>query len=176
MLGLKLNHVSKRDHWYHFVDIDECEEATFTCQDNAHCMNTESSYECECDEGYEEDDTGECQGEGHFCGGIYWLMHYIHWRPRVVTVTYLLSLATPLLVITAAYGAVSDKVTIVTETEMTFWWNFVTALEVSFWELPMQIVVKISSNWHFRFSDDNSRFHEYADGCLHHFSVVRIRI
>ena len=43
----------------------------------------------------------------------------------------------------------------VTETEMSFWWNFHHWLhwKLSFWQLSVQPVMKISSKWrHFRFS------------------------
>ena len=45
----------------------------------------------------------------------------------------------------------------ITETEMSsFWWHFHHWLhwKLSFWQLPVQLVMKISSKWqHFRFSD-----------------------
>ena len=45
---------------------------------------------------------------------------------------------------------------IITKMEMlSFWWNFHHWLhwKLSFWQLPVQPVIKISSKWHFHFSD-----------------------
>merc|ERR1712019_50214 len=41
------------------VNIDECEQKTFTCVKNSVCKDTDGSYECECEAGYEKKD-GEC--------------------------------------------------------------------------------------------------------------------
>jgi len=46
-------------------DINECETGDFECDDNAECINTEGSYECNCNNGYEGDgkncfDVNEC--------------------------------------------------------------------------------------------------------------------
>ena len=43
------------------VDIDECKLNTHECDRNASCNNTEGSYQCTCDSGY--------QGTGRICAG-----------------------------------------------------------------------------------------------------------
>ena len=47
-----------------------------------------------------------------------------------------------------------SAVYVYTETEMLFWWHFHHWLhwKLSFWQLPVQPVMKILSKWHFRFS------------------------
>ena len=35
------------------LDIDECNEGTDLCDTNANCINTNGSYECICNSGYE---------------------------------------------------------------------------------------------------------------------------
>lgn len=41
------------------VDIDECQTAVHTCEgDTMFCSNNEGSYTCECESGYEIDNTG----------------------------------------------------------------------------------------------------------------------
>ena len=51
-------------HINSIIDIDECaEQDKITCQNDAHCVNTNGSYQCVCNEGYEEDDNLVCQGE-----------------------------------------------------------------------------------------------------------------
>lgn len=34
------------------ADIDECATETYDCPKHSSCVNTEGSYDCECDEGY----------------------------------------------------------------------------------------------------------------------------
>jgi len=41
-------------------DVDECAEQLHDCQANQVCTNTDGSYECACDSGYEEDESGNC--------------------------------------------------------------------------------------------------------------------
>lgn len=38
-------------------DVDECADGTHNCADSATCTNTDGSYECACDEGFEGDGT-----------------------------------------------------------------------------------------------------------------------
>lgn len=45
----------------YFVDIDECATNDFTCDPNAHCVNTVGSHGCQCNEGY--------TGDGKTCTG-----------------------------------------------------------------------------------------------------------
>ena len=45
------------------IDINECEEGTHTCHQNAVCVNTNSSYKCSCKDGY--------TGNGTTCYGLY---------------------------------------------------------------------------------------------------------
>ena len=45
-------------------DVDECEKETDNCNDNAECINTEWSFECECNEGFEGDGVN-CDGMWH---------------------------------------------------------------------------------------------------------------
>ena len=42
-------------------DINECQENTDTCHDNATCSNTEGSFDCQCKQGY--------TGDGINCAG-----------------------------------------------------------------------------------------------------------
>ena len=43
-------------------DIDECSEGNFTCHPNATCINTQSSYNCQCKNGFEGDGKQNCTG------------------------------------------------------------------------------------------------------------------
>ena len=43
------------------TDLDECKTSTHTCDDNADCKNTVSSYTCTCKAGY--------TGDGQKCKG-----------------------------------------------------------------------------------------------------------
>ena len=54
-----------------------------------------------------------------------------------------------------------------TEMEMSFWWNFHHWLhwKLSFWQLPMQSMMKISSKWwHSLFSFIRGKYPEWNDG------------
>ena len=44
------------------VDIDECVSGTDNCDSNADCINTESSFTCQCSSGYD--------GDGETCAGM----------------------------------------------------------------------------------------------------------
>ena len=53
--------------YYHNIaffktDIDECGAGTDSCDENAHCNNTEGSYRCSCSSGY--------SGNGTTCNGL----------------------------------------------------------------------------------------------------------
>ena len=43
------------------VDINECNDSTHMCSDNATCINAPGSYECECLDGF--------TGDGFNCSG-----------------------------------------------------------------------------------------------------------
>ena len=43
------------------TDIDECDDSTVSCGDNAECANTDGSYSCSCSSGY--------SGDGMTCTG-----------------------------------------------------------------------------------------------------------
>ena len=45
------------------LDEDECSNETFPCGDNAHCTDTDGSFDCNCVTGF--------QGDGFNCTGIY---------------------------------------------------------------------------------------------------------
>lgn len=51
------------------VDVDECEENTDACDEHASCANTEGSYECTCEDGFEGDGT-ECNDINECAEGI----------------------------------------------------------------------------------------------------------
>ena len=46
-----------------FVDINECEVGTDSCDENAECTNTDGSYTCACNTGF--------IGNGVTCNGMY---------------------------------------------------------------------------------------------------------
>ena len=48
---------------YFSSDIDECAIHEHLCGKNRNCMNTNGSYDCICDDGYQEIDN-ICQGKG----------------------------------------------------------------------------------------------------------------
>ena len=50
-----------KNYYDNLKDIDECSEGFDTCASNATCTNTEGSYNCSCDTGY--------QGDGFTCYG-----------------------------------------------------------------------------------------------------------
>ena len=43
-------------------DINECDEKTHNCIDNAHCENTDGSFHCVCNTGFSGDGT-TCDGK-----------------------------------------------------------------------------------------------------------------
>ena len=43
------------------TDIDECELEEDNCHENADCINTDGSYQCECKTGYRGDGITDCQ-------------------------------------------------------------------------------------------------------------------
>jgi hypothetical protein len=43
-------------------DIDECSEGIFSCHQNATCINTQGSYNCQCKDGYGGDGEQNCTG------------------------------------------------------------------------------------------------------------------
>ena len=51
------------------VDIDECVSGTDNCDSNADCINTESSFTCQCSSGYD--------GDGETCAGMIQLDYFI---------------------------------------------------------------------------------------------------
>ena len=53
-------------------DIDECDGAVYVCGQNGLCKNTDGSFECDCEKGYEDVtgvcvDIDECKDGGHVC-------------------------------------------------------------------------------------------------------------
>lgn len=46
-----------------YVDVNECDLGIDTCEHN--CYNTEGSYKCDCDNGYQMND-GHCSGKECF--------------------------------------------------------------------------------------------------------------
>ena len=51
------------------ADINECEDGTENCIENAYCTNTNGSYTCSCSLGY--------TGNGTFCNGRRGLVSYV---------------------------------------------------------------------------------------------------
>ena len=47
-----------------FVDIDECE--THDCGGEGECTNTQGSFRCDCESGYEKNDIHVCVGRSDF--------------------------------------------------------------------------------------------------------------
>ncbi|MEM7572752.1 MAG: HYR domain-containing protein [Bacteroidota bacterium] len=41
-------------------DIDECSEGTANCPPNSFCVNTNGGFECQCNDGYQDDGNGNC--------------------------------------------------------------------------------------------------------------------
>ena len=58
--------------WLYFLDVDECTDGTFTCDEHANCHNIEGSYKCQCKEGY--------SGTGQQCDGniLSFILHFTH--------------------------------------------------------------------------------------------------
>ena len=52
----------------YYIDIDECQENTHSCQHI--CINTNGSYVCDCNEGY------ELNSDGLTCKGTYNIRSY----------------------------------------------------------------------------------------------------
>ena len=55
------------------VDINECELETYPCHSNASCTDTEGTFNCTCNEGFE--------GNGFNCTGTKFIIHlhnYVH--------------------------------------------------------------------------------------------------
>ena len=50
------------DHILIYSDIDECSEGNFTCHPYATCINTQGSYTCQCEDGFEKDGKKNCAG------------------------------------------------------------------------------------------------------------------
>ena len=46
-------------------DVDECNNTTFPCGDNANCTDTDGSFRCDCLNGF--------QGDGFNCTGTYFI-------------------------------------------------------------------------------------------------------
>ena len=44
------------------VDIDECEEETYSCPKYSRCKNKNGGYDCPCKDGFEETAQGTCAG------------------------------------------------------------------------------------------------------------------
>ena len=66
------------------TDVNECEEGTHTCHQNAVCINTNSSYSCSCKDGY--------IGNGTTCYGLYCvfrilIIEHLYHQFSVITVT-----------------------------------------------------------------------------------------
>ena len=51
-----------------YLDVDECSNETFPCGDNAHCTDSDGSFECNCLTGF--------QGDGFNCTGMYFTYLY----------------------------------------------------------------------------------------------------
>ena len=56
------------------VDVDEClDRSTYTCSQNSRCVNTQGSYLCVCEDGFERingrlcEDIDECQSGRNTC-------------------------------------------------------------------------------------------------------------
>ena len=52
-----------------YVDINECDDGTASCDVNAQCINTNGSYNCSCSSGY--------SGDGMTCTGMY---SQVYWK------------------------------------------------------------------------------------------------
>ena len=46
------------------LDLDECQDPSYSCEINSHCVNDVGTYVCQCDIGYKDmDGSGICTGE-----------------------------------------------------------------------------------------------------------------
>ena len=49
------------------LDIDECEEETFSCPKFSRCKNKNGGYDCPCKDGFEKTAQGKCSGNTLHC-------------------------------------------------------------------------------------------------------------
>ena len=59
---------------FFLIDVDECLADPYPCHGNASCTNTDGSFECECNSGFD--------GNGNVCSGNYWSlfeMFHLYW-------------------------------------------------------------------------------------------------
>jgi len=48
------------------LDIDECEEDTYSCPKLSRCKNKNGGYDCPCKDGFEKTAQGTCSGIIHY--------------------------------------------------------------------------------------------------------------
>jgi len=65
-----------------FTDVDECATGSAGCDSDAECANTDGSFACECNDGFEDNGEGGCAGEGWlFVAGVLsletWKLAYV---------------------------------------------------------------------------------------------------
>ena len=54
----------------YFAEVDECVAGIHDCDDNSVCINTNSSYICECNAGYNMTSLQQCEGSSAI---LYWV-------------------------------------------------------------------------------------------------------
>lgn len=55
-------YVETKSSSFDYTDIDECVEKPFICGPNSTCTNSQGSYKCACDAGFQSSNGANCTG------------------------------------------------------------------------------------------------------------------